>query len=122
MLIFFNNCCEWELPVCGFFQLYAAFFKVTAVAWSLQSRPRTYPSSFYSETAMMTFAKLETQKLLQAYVDADERLIRFQQAQRRWNNIVYTVWIAIIATTATTMYFTQHEWLPVLRNVLRAIS
>jgi hypothetical protein len=71
---------------------------------------------------MMTFAKLETQKLLQAYVDADERLIRFQQAQRRWNNIVYTVWIAIIATTATTMYFTQHEWLPVLRNVLRAIS
>jgi hypothetical protein len=83
---------------------------------------RDLTQSCYSETSMLTFAKLETQKLLQSFVEADERLIRFQQAQRRWNNIVYTVWIAIIATTATTMYFTQHEWLPVLRNVVRAIS
>ncbi len=71
---------------------------------------------------MLTFAKLETQKLLQSYVEADERLIRFKRAQRRWNSIFYSFWIATIATTAITMYYTQHEWLPVLRNVLRAIS
>ena len=70
---------------------------------------------------MFTFAKLETQKLLQSYVEADARLIRFQKAQRQWNQIVYSIWIAVIATTAVTMYLTQNEWLPVLRNVLLAI-